>query len=87
MEKLRDLSTSSTRPGSDEALRWNGCGKAEGTGDFLLDGSPDIVFLHFAIQGASGDIQLPGCLVELPICFFQDPTDQGFFDLWKRSVS
>ena len=46
----------------------------------------NVVFLHFAVQGAAGDVQLLGCLADIPIRLFQNHPNEDGLCLSERTV-
>ena len=53
----------------------------------LVSGGPlNIVLLHFAVQGAAGDVQLSGCLADIPIRLFQNRTNEDGLCLAEGTV-
>jgi len=53
----------------------------------LASGWPlNSVFLHLAVQGAAGDVQLPCCPAYVPIHLFQDRTNEDTLCVAERAV-
>jgi len=53
----------------------------------LASGWPlNIVFLHLAVQGAAGDVQLSCCPAYIPVHLFQDRTNEDALCVAERTV-